>query len=56
MTHLTHSNYQGVIVPFSPFTLHNINNYVTNVIESSKSLLFYLLDQLSDIRVILTQT
>ena len=43
-------NHQGAVAQISPIEFYNIDDLVTNVIESDKTPLFLLLDQLSDVR------
>ena len=43
-------NHQGAVANISPIEFHNIDDLVLNVIESGKTPLFLLLDQLSDVR------
>lgn len=50
LNRLSKKNHQGVIAQIAPITFHNIEDLVMNVIESGKTPLFLLLDQLSDVR------
>ncbi|OUR99410.1 23S rRNA (guanosine(2251)-2'-O)-methyltransferase RlmB [Flavobacteriales bacterium 33_180_T64] len=50
LNRLSKKNHQGVIAQIAPITFYNIEELVTNVIESGKTPLFLLLDQLSDVR------
>ena len=50
LNRLTKSNHQGVVAQISPIEFYDIENLVLNVIESGKTPLFLLLDQLSDVR------
>jgi 23S rRNA (guanosine2251-2'-O)-methyltransferase len=43
-------NHQGAVANISPIEFHDIDDLVLNVIESGKTPLFLLLDQLSDVR------
>ncbi len=43
-------NHQGAAAHISPIAFHNIDDLVLSVIESDKTPLFLLLDQLSDVR------
>ncbi|MCB0399178.1 MAG: 23S rRNA (guanosine(2251)-2'-O)-methyltransferase RlmB [Winogradskyella sp.] len=43
-------NHQGAVAHISPIEFHDIDDLVLNVIESGKTPLFLLLDQLSDVR------
>jgi 23S rRNA (guanosine2251-2'-O)-methyltransferase len=47
---LSNKNHQGVVAQISPIAFYNLENLVMNVIESGKTPLFLLLDQLSDVR------
>ncbi|MBU2939365.1 23S rRNA (guanosine(2251)-2'-O)-methyltransferase RlmB [Lacinutrix sp. C3R15] len=46
----TKNNHQGVVAQISPIAFYNIEDLVVNVLESGKTPLFLLLDQLSDVR------
>ena len=50
LNRLTKKNHQGAVAKISPIAFHNIDDLVLNVIESGKTPLFLLLDQLSDVR------
>lgn len=50
LNRLTKGNHQGVVAQISPIEFHDLENLVTSVIESGKTPLFLLLDQLSDVR------
>nr|WP_321225004.1 23S rRNA (guanosine(2251)-2'-O)-methyltransferase RlmB [uncultured Psychroserpens sp.] len=50
LNRLTKGNHQGAIAQIAPITFHDIEELVTNALESSKAPLFLLLDQLSDVR------
>ncbi|MCK8480042.1 23S rRNA (guanosine(2251)-2'-O)-methyltransferase RlmB [Psychroserpens algicola] len=50
LNRLSKKNHQGAIAQIAPITFHSIENLVTKVIESGKTPLFLLLDQLSDVR------
>lgn len=50
LNRLTKGNHQGAVAQISPIAFHNIDDLVMRVIESGKTPLFLLLDQLSDVR------
>ena len=50
LNRLTSKNHQGAVATISPISFHNLEDLVTNVIESGKKPLFLILDQLSDAR------
>ncbi len=50
LNRLTKGNHQGAVAQISPIEFHNIDDLVLDVIESGKTPLFLLLDQLSDVR------
>ena len=50
LNRLTRSNHQGAVAQISPIEFHDMETLVTSVIESGKTPLFLLLDQLSDVR------
>ncbi len=50
LNRLTKNNHQGVVANISPITFHELETLVEEVMASKKSLLFLLLDQLSDVR------
>ncbi|TWO31650.1 23S rRNA (guanosine(2251)-2'-O)-methyltransferase RlmB [Seonamhaeicola sediminis] len=50
LNRLTKKNHQGAVAQISPITFYDIEHLVLNVIESGKTPLFLLLDQLSDVR------
>lgn len=50
LNRLVKGNHQGAVANISPIAFHNIDDLVLNVIESGKTPLFLLLDQLSDVR------
>ena len=50
LNRLTKNNHQGVVANISPIEFHDLDNLVLNVIESGKTPLFLLLDQISDVR------
>ena len=50
LNRLTKNNHQGVVAQISPIEFYNIEDLVLNVIETGKTPLFLLLDQLSDVR------
>lgn len=50
LNRLTRGNHQGVVAQISPIAFHNLEDVIMNTIESGKTPLFLLLDQLSDVR------
>lgn len=50
LNRLSRKNHQGVIANISPVAFHNLEDLVTRSLESGKTPLFLLLDQLSDVR------
>lgn len=50
LNRLTRSNHQGAVAQISPIEFHDLEQLVLNAIESGKTPLFLLLDQLSDVR------
>ncbi len=50
LNRLTTKNHQGAVANISPIDFYDLENLVMNVIESGKSPLFLILDQLSDVR------
>ncbi len=50
LNRLSSKNHQGVVAQISPVEYYDLDNLVMNVIESGKTPLFLLLDQLSDVR------
>lgn len=50
LNRLSKKNHQGVVAQIAPITFHDIEDLVLNVIESGKTPLFLLLDQISDVR------
>jgi len=46
----SNKNHQGAVAQISPIEFHDMETLVMNVIESGKTPLFLLLDQLSDVR------
>jgi 23S rRNA (guanosine2251-2'-O)-methyltransferase len=50
LNRFTKGNHQGVVAQISPIEFHDLEHLVANVIESGKTPLFLLLDQLSDVR------
>lgn len=50
LNRLTKKNHQGAVAQISPIDFHDLETLVLNVIESGKTPLFLLLDQLSDVR------
>ena len=50
LNRLTQSNHQGVVANISPIEFYDLDNLVLQVIESGKTPLFLLLDQISDVR------
>ncbi|RIA10522.1 23S rRNA (guanosine2251-2'-O)-methyltransferase [Flavobacteriaceae bacterium MAR_2010_72] len=47
---LSNKNHQGAVAQIAPITFYDLENLVLNVMESGKTPLFLLLDQLSDVR------
>ena len=50
LNRLTKGNHQGAVAQISPIEFHDMETLVMSVIESGKTPLFLLLDQLSDVR------
>lgn len=50
LNRLTNKNHQGAVAQISPIEFYDLENLVINVIESGKTPLFLLLDQISDVR------
>jgi len=50
LNRLTKKNHQGAVAQISPIAFHDMETLVLNVMESGKTPLFLLLDQLSDVR------
>lgn len=50
LNRLSKKNHQGAIAQIAPIIFHDIEDLVMNVMESGKTPLFLLLDQLSDVR------
>ncbi|MFD2823090.1 23S rRNA (guanosine(2251)-2'-O)-methyltransferase RlmB [Lacinutrix iliipiscaria] len=50
LNRLTKNNHQGVVAQISPVNFHDLEVLVERVLESNKTPLFLLLDQLSDVR------
>lgn len=50
LNRLTKHNHQGVVAQISPIEFHDLDNLVLQVIESGKTPLFLLLDQITDVR------
>ncbi|HKK12630.1 MAG TPA: 23S rRNA (guanosine(2251)-2'-O)-methyltransferase RlmB [Flavobacteriaceae bacterium] len=50
LNRLTKKNHQGVVAQIAPISFYDIDDLVLNVIESGKTPLFLLLDQISDVR------
>lgn len=50
LNRLTKGNHQGAVAQIAPIAFHDIEELVISVIESGKTPLFLLLDQLSDVR------
>ncbi len=50
LNRLTRNNHQGVVANMSPIEFYDLDNLVLQVIESGKTPLFLLLDQISDVR------
>ncbi|MDX1278447.1 23S rRNA (guanosine(2251)-2'-O)-methyltransferase RlmB [Oceanihabitans sediminis] len=50
LNRLTKNNHQGVVAQISPIEFYELDNLVLQVMESGKTPLFLILDQLSDVR------
>ncbi|WOD42219.1 23S rRNA (guanosine(2251)-2'-O)-methyltransferase RlmB [Hwangdonia lutea] len=50
LNRLTKKNHQGAVAHISPIEFHDLETLVMTVIESGKTPLFLLLDQISDVR------
>ncbi|MEW4922998.1 23S rRNA (guanosine(2251)-2'-O)-methyltransferase RlmB [Algibacter sp. 2305UL17-15] len=50
LNRLTKGNHQGAVAQISPIAFHDMETLILNVMESGKTPLFLLLDQLSDVR------
>ncbi|TJY37167.1 23S rRNA (guanosine(2251)-2'-O)-methyltransferase RlmB [Pontimicrobium aquaticum] len=50
LNRLSNKNHQGVVAHISPIEFHDLENLVLDTIESGKTPLFLLLDQISDVR------
>lgn len=50
LNRLSNKNHQGAIAQISPIAFHDLEHLVMDVVESGKTPLFLLLDQLSDVR------
>ena len=50
LNRLSKKNHQGAIAKISPIAFHELDNLVLSVIESGKTPLFLILDQVSDVR------
>ena len=50
LNRLTSKNHQGAVAQISPIEFHDMETLVVSVMESGKTPLFLLLDQLSDVR------
>ncbi|RLD29083.1 MAG: 23S rRNA (guanosine(2251)-2'-O)-methyltransferase RlmB [Bacteroidetes bacterium] len=50
LNRLTDKNHQGAVAQISPIEFYDLEDLVTSVIESGKTPLFLLLDQISDVR------
>jgi len=50
LNRLTKKNHQGAVAEIAPISFYALEDLVLNVIESGKTPLFLLLDQLSDVR------
>ncbi|PKQ43504.1 23S rRNA (guanosine(2251)-2'-O)-methyltransferase RlmB [Confluentibacter flavum] len=50
LNRLTKGNHQGVVAHISPIEFHDLEELMMTVLESGKTPLFLLLDQLSDVR------
>ena len=50
LNRLTKGNHQGAVAQISPIEFHDMETLITEVMESGKTPLFLLLDQISDVR------
>ncbi|GAA4238486.1 23S rRNA (guanosine(2251)-2'-O)-methyltransferase RlmB [Postechiella marina] len=50
LNRLTNKNHQGAVAQISPIAFHDMETLVNSVMESGKTPMFLLLDQLSDVR------
>ena len=50
LNRLTNKNHQGAVANISPITFHDMETLVLDVLESGKTPLFLLLDEISDVR------
>jgi 23S rRNA (guanosine2251-2'-O)-methyltransferase len=50
LNRLADKNHQGVVAQISPIEFYDLEDLVINIIESGKTPLFLLLDQISDVR------
>jgi len=50
LNHLSKKNHQGVVATIAPIEFYDIEELITSTLESGKTPLFLLLDQLSDVR------
>lgn len=50
LNRLTNKNHQGAVAQISPIEFHDMETLVISVVESGKTPLFLLLDQISDVR------
>ena len=50
LNRLTTNNHQGVVANIAPITYYNLEELIDKTIESGKTPLFLLLDQISDVR------
>ncbi|MCW4468978.1 23S rRNA (guanosine(2251)-2'-O)-methyltransferase RlmB [Flavobacterium sp. MFBS3-15] len=50
LNRLTHNNHQGAVASIAPIAFHNLEVLVETVMESGRTPLFLILDQLSDAR------
>ncbi|MEY8848157.1 23S rRNA (guanosine(2251)-2'-O)-methyltransferase RlmB [Psychroserpens sp. XS_ASV72] len=50
LNRLTKKNHQGAVAQIAPIAFHDLENLVMEVVESGKTPLFLILDQLSDVR------
>ncbi|MDO7138090.1 MULTISPECIES: 23S rRNA (guanosine(2251)-2'-O)-methyltransferase RlmB [Algibacter] len=50
LNRLTKGNHQGAVAQISPIEFHDMEALITEVVESGKTPLFLLLDQISDVR------
>ena len=50
LNRLTSNNHQGAVATISPIAFHDLETLIENVLETKKTPLFLILDQISDAR------